>query len=41
MQDTMMVALPVEEKLQLMVPFLMKAGLLTDPPSPEAVATVR
>jgi glutamyl-tRNA synthetase len=41
MQDTMMVALPVEEKLQLMMPFLMKAGLLTDPPSPEAVATVR
>ncbi len=41
MQDTMMVALPVDEKLQLMLPFLVRAGLLTDHPPADAVETVR
>jgi glutamyl-tRNA synthetase len=41
MQDTMMVALPVDQKLQLMLPFLVRAGLLTDPPPAAAVETVR
>lgn len=41
MQDTMMVALPTDEKLALMLPFLIKAGLLSDPPAAEAVETVR
>ena len=41
MQDTMMVALPTEEKLQLMVPFLTRAGLLADPPPPDDLETVR
>ncbi len=40
-QDTMMVALPADEKLQLMLPFLTKAGLLSEPPAAEAVETVR
>jgi glutamyl-tRNA synthetase len=41
MQDTMMVALPTEEKLQLMLPFLTKAGLLADPVAPADADIVR
>jgi glutamyl-tRNA synthetase len=40
-QDHYMAALPTDEKLSLMLPFLIKAGLVADPPPSEAVATVR
>ena len=40
-QDHYMAQLTTAEKLDLMLPFLMKAGLVADPPSPEAVETVR
>ena len=40
-QDHYMHALPTDEKLALMLPFLAKAGLVSDPASAEAVATVR
>jgi glutamyl-tRNA synthetase len=40
-QDHYMTALPTDEKLPLMLPFLVKAGLVSDPAPPETVATVR
>jgi glutamyl-tRNA synthetase len=40
-QDHYMGGLSTDDKLPLMLPFLMKAGLVSDPPAPEAVATVR
>ena len=40
-QDHYMHALPVDEKLALMLPFLQRAGLVGDPPAAEAVAIVR
>jgi len=40
-QDHYMHALSVDEKLGLMLPFLVKAGLVTDPPPARAVETVR
>ncbi|MFM8634273.1 MAG: glutamate--tRNA ligase [Planctomycetia bacterium] len=40
-QDHYMSQLPTDEKLRLMMPFLVKANLLTDPPTPSAVQTVR
>jgi glutamyl-tRNA synthetase len=40
-QDHYMHALPTEEKLALMLPFLIRAKLLADPPPAAAVETVR
>ncbi len=40
-QDHYMGRLTTDEKLPLMLPFLVKAKLVADPPPPEAVATVR
>jgi glutamyl-tRNA synthetase len=40
-QDHYMAALSTDEKLTLMLPFLVKAKLVADPPPPAAVATVR
>jgi glutamyl-tRNA synthetase len=40
-QDHYMHALSTEEKLALMLPFLVRAGLLADPPPEPAVETVR
>jgi glutamyl-tRNA synthetase len=40
-QDHYMTALSTDEKLPLMLPFLVKAGLVADPPPAAAVATVR
>jgi glutamyl-tRNA synthetase len=40
-QDHYMARLSTAEKLALMLPFLMKAGLVADPPPADAVETVR
>lgn len=40
-QDHYMATLSVDEKLALMLPFLARAGLVTDPPAADAVETVR
>ena len=40
-QDHYMTALPTDEKLARMLPFLVRAGLVADPPPEAAVATVR
>ena len=40
-QDHYMAALPTDEKLARMLPFLVRAGLVADPPPEAAVATVR
>jgi glutamyl-tRNA synthetase len=40
-QDHYMATLSTDEKLALMLPFLMKAGLVADPPAADAVETVR
>jgi len=40
-QDHYMGQLTIDEKLALMLPFLVKARLVADPPSADAVATVR
>jgi glutamyl-tRNA synthetase len=40
-QDHFMHALPIEEKLALMLPMLARAGLVGDPPTAAAVSTVR
>jgi glutamyl-tRNA synthetase len=40
-QDHYMSSLQTDEKLGLMLPYLQKAGLVADPPSPEQAATVR
>ena len=40
-QDHYMATLSTDEKLALMLPFLARAGLVSDPPAAEAVETVR
>ena len=40
-QDHYMHLLPADEKLAMMLPYLVKAGLVSDPPSPEQADTVR
>jgi glutamyl-tRNA synthetase len=40
-QDHYMSSLSTDEKLPLMLPYLQKAGLVADPPSPEQATTVR
>jgi glutamyl-tRNA synthetase len=40
-QDHYMHALPTDDKLRLMLPFLTRAGLVADPPAAAAVETVR
>ncbi len=40
-QDHYMARLSTDEKLALMLPFLVRAGLVSDPPAAEAVETVR
>ncbi|QDU59778.1 Glutamate--tRNA ligase 1 [Planctomycetes bacterium Pan216] len=39
-QDQYMTALPADEKIELMMPFLVRAGLVADPPTPEQKAVV-